>query len=422
MAKKIIGITGSLGSGCTRTAKYLQDKEGYSYISISEDILKPLAKKHSHPFSTREEKQNFGNLVREKLTDKYREAGMELINKSGNEIVIECFRNPIEIDFLRNEYPHFYLIALFAPKTRRRSRKNEPDFDSLDERDEGEENEYGQQTRKCVNCADIVIDNSNEWTNVEEGEEFFKNFNSYIKLFDEPYRPPTEQEMFMHLAYSVSLKSNCIQRQVGAVIVDENYKVLSTGYNDVPRNTETCINLYSECYRKRKKRKNLQNLIKYSVKYCPSCGADFILHEKASDEKNYSICNNCDIDLSDVISPSKELDYCRSLHAEENAILSNPYTAELFYKQNKTLTLFTTTFPCMLCAKKIANAGIRKVVFVEPFPVQESYKVLTENNVLIKAFEGVKSLSFNWIFRDRGNYIEKLALKRKEDYNKLKGE
>lgn len=73
----------------------------------------------------------------------------------------------------------------------------------------------------------------------------------------------------------------------------------------------------------------------------------------------------------------------------------------------------------MLCAKKIANAGIGTLIFVEPYPVLESFKLLEENGVSIRPFEGVKSLKFNWIFRRRGKYIKETAIRRRKDLEKL---
>ncbi len=140
MSKFIIGLTGSLGSGCTTIAKHLEKEHGYNRISISQDILKPLAQKDDQ-FDSIEEKQNFGNKVREnnELRKDYKTKLLGLIENKNEPIVIECFRNPIEIDMLRNEYSHFYLLAVYAPKEERQRRKNsEKGFELADKRDKGE--------------------------------------------------------------------------------------------------------------------------------------------------------------------------------------------------------------------------------------------------------------------------------------------
>lgn len=95
--KKIIGLTGSLGSGCTTVARYLEG-QGYTRISISNDILSPLAKRLKMPFATRRDKQNFGNEVRKTHKEDYKKALKDKIKKCGEKIIIECFRNPLELE------------------------------------------------------------------------------------------------------------------------------------------------------------------------------------------------------------------------------------------------------------------------------------------------------------------------------------
>lgn len=415
MPKYIYGLTGPLGSGCTTTADYLE-KKGCQKISISKDILAPLAKVHSKPFSTRKEKQDFGNFAREHLKTEFKENLLKKISEAGDEIVIECFRNPIEIDFLRDEYPHFYLFALYAHKDKRSKRKiaqGESDFEKCDKRDQGEKDKYGQQVRKCVTQSDIVLNNSYDWRHIDDADAFFERVDDYRRLLKDPYRKPTHHEMNMHLAYSVSLHSLCIQRQVGAVITDGDYQVLSVGFNDAPPQSESCFELYSQCYRKMKKKENLVGICK-KITFCPFCGHDLSFKEDLfNDPKiltdNAFFCSNCKRDLSEVLASGKELDLCRSLHAEENAILSNPYLSDRLHSRTKGMIIFTTTFPCMLCAKKIAKSGIKRVIFVEPYPVEESQHIFNENGIEVEIFEGVKSLSFNWIFRKRDQFIEKHA-------------
>ena len=59
------------------------------------------------------------------------------------------------------------------------------------------------------------------------------------------YRRPTYKELYMHLAYAVSLKSSCNKRQVGAIIVSGAMPeyVLATGCNNVPIGAPICTEL-----------------------------------------------------------------------------------------------------------------------------------------------------------------------------------
>lgn len=88
------------------------------------------------------------------------------------------------------------------------------------------------------------------------------------------------------------------------------------------------------------------------------------------------------------------LDYCRALHAEETAIVN---MARLGGSKNlNNATLYTTTYPCNLCANKIAQVGIRQLVYFEPYPQKEAKLILEAHKVKQIPFEGV---TFNGYFR-----------------------
>ena len=53
-----------------------------------------------------------------------------------------------------------------------------------------------------------------------------------------------------------------------------------------------------------------------------------------------------------------------------------------------------TTHPCNLCANKIVQAGIAKVVYFEPYPVKEAKAILKEGKVHSEPFEGVTFRAF----------------------------
>lgn len=95
----------------------------------------------------------------------------------------------------------------------------------------------------------------------------------------------------------------------------------------------------------------------------------------------------------------KVLDICRALHGEERAILSLIQSGGV---TNKQLTLYTTTYPCNLCANKIAQIGIKKVVYFEPYPVKEAQITLTNNKIEQEMFTGV---TFNAYFKFFGRRV-----------------
>ncbi len=53
-------------------------------------------------------------------------------------------------------------------------------------------------------------------------------------------------------------------------------------------------------------------------------------------------------------------------------------------------TLFTTTYPCMACAKKIAQQGIKEVYFIEPYPIEGARKLLDEKGVRQYRYQGLR--------------------------------
>jgi len=206
----------------------------------------------------------------------------------------------------------------------------------------------------------------------DDFEHLKKIVTKYIDLIENKTKyEPTEMETLMAMAYANSMRSSCSQRKVGALIIDEYGNVFSSGYNEVPVLERPCRKIYGECYRKYL-RKNIDEKIKLELK-------DDVLTDKVS----LIVKNN-----------SKMLDYCRALHAEENAIVN---MARLSVSANYSkATLYTTTYPCNLCANKIAQVGIKTIIYYEPYPQEEAKKTLAAHKVNQKPFEGV---TFNSYFK-----------------------
>lgn len=95
----------------------------------------------------------------------------------------------------------------------------------------------------------------------------------------------------------------------------------------------------------------------------------------------------------------KRLEYCRALHAEENALLQSSKIGGLGVSGG---TIYTTSFPCELCAKKIYQSGISEVVYVEPYPESISQDVIFHDGprrVQLTPFEGVMSHSYFRLYK-----------------------
>lgn len=89
----------------------------------------------------------------------------------------------------------------------------------------------------------------------------------------------------------------------------------------------------------------------------------------------------------------KLLSYCRALHAEQNAIVMSS-------KPLEGGTLYVTTFPCNDCAKMISKSGIRKVVYIHPYPMEEAMNLLNERGIMMEKFEGVKAKGYYKLFAE----------------------
>ena len=110
---------------------------------------------------------------------------------------------------------------------------------------------------------------------------------------------------FLMMAHTASLRGSCDRKQVGAFIVDDGHRMVSSGYNG-------------------------------GAAGMPDC--DVVGH----------LLKEIDGRQSCV----------QTLHAESNAI-------DYAYRNIEGCTLYTTVIPCFDCAKRIAGVGIIRVVYAE---------------------------------------------------------
>lgn len=422
--KIVVGITGQFGSGCTMLGEHLNTDKGFKQYKFSDVIEQAAIKRLTRgkwdrldKAKKRKELQEQGNILREKDASAVAKVIVKEIRDNGDnkqDIVVEAIRNPAEIALFKAKFgERFFLISLYAPAKIRFERKEAEYGDALEQfkeddlRDKGDyEPEYGQQTERCVYEADISVNNETKLTALTEWNTFFTKISKYIELMRQPgMARPTYEELHMREAYAISLKSPCFKRQVGAVIVNELEEevkqkektlerresyVVATGFNDVPIGTLECRELEPyTCHKDAEEEKKLREM-----KYCPKCGER--LKFPAGKAAPYVCTNNkCNSRLPRDFIPGKMLDVCRAVHAEEAAILQ---AAKLGSTSLNRTSIYTTTFPCLLCAKSIINSGIKRVIFHEPYPMKESYEML-ESRVTLKKFEGVNAWAFDRLYR-----------------------
>ena len=330
---------------------------------------------------------------------------------------MECFRNPFEIDFFKVRYSQFYLLSIQADKELRKKRIK-PFPNERDKRDQGEDKKTGQlyklDVRACVLVSDIsLINNKGTDLNNNNLTKYFEKLLRYFALIREPgCIPPNDNELFMHLAYSMSLKSTCISRKVGAIVIGPKGYIYGAGWNDVSSGKVGCGLRQARDYKTDncdfpKTSPEFKEMFDDYIDNLSDC--EYICYKdvmsKLLIDKKLKSYKDLDEGKKEFLNTIKEklsikrLEYCRALHAEENALLQ---TAIVGGNSVDGGSIYTTTFPCELCAKKIYQTGIKTVYYTEPYPESISETVFLEDGnreIEIIPFEGVKSSCFYKLFK-----------------------
>ena len=128
----------------------------------------------------------------------------------------------------------------------------------------------------------------------------------------------SKENYYLDIAQTVAERATCLRRKFGAIIV-KNDVIVSTGYNGAPRGRKNCTDL-NFCYR---------------------------------DKLN--------------VPRGERYELCRSVHAEQNAIIAAPREQMLGATLYMACVspggeLISDTTSCMMCKRVILNAGISFVV------------------------------------------------------------
>lgn len=123
---------------------------------------------------------------------------------------------------------------------------------------------------------------------------------------------PGWDETWMRIAQTIGQRSKCTNRKVGAVIVDQNNRPISMGYNGAPANyksAEACS------------------------EFCPRS-----------------------VNSNNEVNRGASYFNCVSVHAEANALVFADRS------QYKGGTIYVTNPCCWECSKLLANSGLLRVV------------------------------------------------------------
>lgn len=144
----------------------------------------------------------------------------------------------------------------------------------------------------------------------------------------------SKHNYYLDIAQTVAERSTCLRRKFGSIIV-KNDVIVSTGYNGAPRGRQNCNDL-GYCYR---------------------------------DKLN--------------IPRGTRYELCRSVHSEQNAIISAPRdqmlgaTLYMVCVSPEDGAVVPNTTCCIMCKRVVINAGISKVVIRDD---KENYRVIDVNS------------------------------------------
>jgi dCMP deaminase len=141
---------------------------------------------------------------------------------------------------------------------------------------------------------------------------------------------PTMYDTYAEIVRALAKRSTCSARAaVGALLYDNDHRVIATGYNGSPR----------------------------GFKHCDDVGCEF--------DEGGKHCIN-------------------SIHAEENALLQ----CAAIGRSTTGLMIFTTHFPCWRCALRLVQAGIFKVTYIDEYgsDVQKTINMLNSYGILVDRY------------------------------------
>lgn len=141
------------------------------------------------------------------------------------------------------------------------------------------------------------------------------------------------EEYFMQIARVVATRSTCIRRQVGAVAVSPENRILGTGYNGALPGT-------------------------------PHCEIAGCLRQQLN------------------IPSGQRQEICRAQHAEANVCnFAARYGVPL-----DGATMYVTAQPCTTCVKAMVTSGIKKVIFDSDYPDELACKLAKEAGMELVRF------------------------------------
>ncbi|HVH73445.1 MAG TPA: anti-phage dCTP deaminase [Stellaceae bacterium] len=296
--------------------------------------------------------------------------------------ILHSLKRPEEARTLRRIYGRaFHLIAAFANRDVRVSRfaarvsetRHEFDRDKyrkvaekLVQRDEVDiTKELGQDVRDTFPISNVFIDATRRSAVISEIGRFVD------LIFGKLFESPTPDELGMYFAHAAALRSADLSRQVGAVIMRNPGEVIAIGCNEVPKpsgghywpgdpnDARDFVWGYDPSTRLRIEMVGEILHILHSKKW---------LAPEKSEGDIETLIRSAIFGGGEAILKDAQLmnvlEFGRVVHAEMSAITD----AARRGLSVQGATLYCTTFPCHICARHIISSGVKRVVYIEPYP------------------------------------------------------
>lgn len=377
----IIGIVSAVGTESKLVTEPLKDRLGrfgYATEEIRVSQILPVCDSNVSEFERIRHYMEAGDTLREKSANNaiLAAGATKLIAGKRGDItlntkrayIVNSLKHPEEVAFLRKVYGDgFYLFGIHADEKRRHHFLTEDkgckstEADLLIKIDEGESIDHGQKTRDTFHLSDFFL---NLGRNNDQVKNTIQRFLELI--FSHPYKNPTFDEFAMFMAFNSSVRSSDLSRQVGSVI-SRNQQIIATGANDVPQSGgglywaevdvdsgEVKDQADGKDYT-REEDSNKRTQLEIIEEIAKSVLQEELIVDDKTDRLEEILRNSRISDLTE---------FGRVVHAEMEALLSCGRAGI----PTSNATLYCTTFPCHNCAKHIIAAGIKRVVYVEPYP------------------------------------------------------
>lgn len=455
----IIGLTGGQGSCLSEIKTHLEKELNIANYDVEEIVISKLFEKVSGsveniqgPDHQKIEKKEIKDILTKKL-DKYQktfwrmQVGSFICKKTENKAilaklavleikrrrlnrksegktnsvvyVIKSLKRVEEVKLLNDLYGRsFVLLSVYSPEKHREEMLEnkfvtkgsskiftakeaaalivEKDYQETDQSLNEKGNNYGQNERDCFSKGHYFISEI-----APEGvPSQIKRFANL--LFGHPFIPPTSDEFNMFHADGASLRSLDLSRQVGAVI-SRDMSVVSIGWNDVQKMGSFLdpikdINSYDfakghelNATIKNESIEEVINCIRTEMDNMDKLDYDFLEKIKKIIKKS---------SFSDII------EYYRSSHAEMAAIIDAARRGEKVIG----CTMHVNAFPCHECLKYIIAAGIKRIVYIDPYPKSKASRMFGDfismdsegespDKVNITPFMGVAPSRYLYVFR-----------------------